>query len=159
LVKTSNHVRQQFVAELLFGCEEVSKMLRRLRRIRDVIRERFPESRLDPLSAEQVAAVKRRHPKVPAEVLKFFEIVGCGSIGPSRYMVYALIDATEIFGEGCAAELGGVVLIGDDFSGQHEGYDTKNGWQFGTVGGNARFEPHSAYHDFAEFIERWFVEE
>jgi hypothetical protein len=133
-------------------------MIRRLRRIRDVIRERFPESRLDPLTEEQVAAVKRRHPKVPAQVLEFFKVVGCGSIGPSRYMVYDLINAVEIFGKGSVANLDGVVLIGDDFAGHHEAYDTKARWRFGTVGGSGRFEPHTLYRDFVEFIERWFVE-
>jgi hypothetical protein len=92
-------------------------------------------------------------------VLRFFEVVGCGSIGPSRYMVYALIDAVEIFGPGSEAELDGVVLIGDDFAGRHEAYDTKAGWRFGTVGGSGRFVPHTVYRDFVEFIERWFVEE
>ena len=121
---------------------------RRLHRIRDVIRERFPESRLELLTEEQLAAVKRQQPKAPAKVLKFFEIVGCGLIGPSRYMVYALIDATEIFGQRNVGELDGVVLIGDDFAGHHEAYDTKHGWRFGTVGGSGRFEPHTVYRDF-----------
>jgi hypothetical protein len=133
--------------------------VRRLNRIRDVIRERFPESRLEPLTDKQLAAVKRRHPKVPAQVLDFFKVVGCGSIGPSRYMIYDLIDAVEIFGEGSATELDGIVLIGDDFAGQHEAYDTKTKWRFGTVGGSGRFQPHTVYRDFLEFIERWFVED
>jgi hypothetical protein len=134
-------------------------LVRRLRRIRDVIRERFPDSQLEPLTDEQLTAVKQRHPKAPAQVLRFFEVVGCGSIGPSRYMVYALIDAVEIFGPGNTAELNGVVLVGDDFAGHHEAYDTKAAWRFGTVGGGGRFVPHTVYRDFVEFIERWFVEE
>jgi hypothetical protein len=105
-----------------------------------------------------LAAVKRRHPKVPARVLNFFKVVGCGSISPSRYMVYDLIDAVEIFGKGSAADLDGIVLIGDDFAGHHEAYDAKAGWRFGMVGGSGRFEPHTVYRDFVEFIERWFVE-
>jgi hypothetical protein len=132
--------------------------IRRLNRIRDAIRERFPESRLEPLTDKQLAAVKRRHPKVPAQVLNFFKVVGCGSIGPSRYMVYGLIDAVQIFGKGSAAGLDGIVLIGDDFSGRHEAYDTKNKWRFGMVGGSGQFQPHTVYRDFLGFIERWFVE-
>ena len=133
--------------------------LRRLDRIRDVMRERFPESRLKPLTEKQLAALKQRHPKVPAQVLDFFKVVGCGSIGPSRYMVYDLIDAVEIFGEGSEADLDGIVLIGDDFAGHHEAYDTKAKWRFGTVGGSGQFQPHTVYRDFLEFIERWFVED
>jgi hypothetical protein len=132
---------------------------RRINRIRDVIRERFPESRLDPLTDKQLAAVKKRHPKVPAQVLEFFAVVGCGSIGPSRYMIYDLIDASEIFGQGSTENLDGIVLIGDDFAGHHEAYDTKGRWRFGTVGGSGRFQPHPVYRDFLQFIERWFVED
>jgi hypothetical protein len=132
--------------------------VRRLNLIRDVIRARFPESRLEPLTDKQIAAIKQRHPRVPAQVLDFFKVVGCGSIGPSRYMIYDLIDAVEIFGEGSAADLDGIVLIGDDFSGHHEAYDTNSKWRFGTVGSSGRFQPQVAYRDFLEFIERWFVE-
>ncbi len=130
----------------------------RFNKIRDVIRERFPESCLEPLTDKQLAAVNGRHPKVPEHVLEFFKVIGCGSIGPSRYMIYDLIDAVEIFGEGSAADLDGIVLIGDDFSGHHEAYDTKTKWRFGEVGSSGRFEPHTAYRDFVEFIERWFVD-
>jgi hypothetical protein len=51
------------------------------------------------------------------------------------------------------------VLIGDDFAGQHEAYDTKGRWRFGTVGSSGRFEPYTEYKDFVDFIERWFAEE
>jgi hypothetical protein len=133
--------------------------VRRLSRIRDVIRERFPESRLKPLTDKKLAAVKRRHPKVPAQVLDFFKEVGCGSIGSSRYMIYDLIDAVDIFGKSSAEDLDGIVLIGDDFSGHHEAYDTKNKWRFGKVGGGGQFQPHTTYRDFLEFIEKWFIED
>lgn len=133
--------------------------IRRLNRIRDAIRKRFPESRIKPLTDKQIAAVKRRHPKVPAQVLEFFKVVGCGSIGSSRYMVYDLVDAVEIFGKSSAADLDGVVLIGDDFAGHHEAYDTKGKWRFGSVGGSGTFHPQSVYRDFLEFIERWFVDD
>lgn len=132
----------------------------RIRRIRDAIRKDLPESRLEPLTQKQLTAIKKKHPKVPAHVLQFFKEVGCGSIGPSRYMVYDLIDAAEIFGKGSEAELDGIVLIGDDFAGHHEAYDTKDGWRFGSVGGNGTFDPYGKlYRDFLEFMERWFVEE
>ena len=133
--------------------------IRRLNRIRDVILDRFPESRLKPLTDKQLALVKRRHPKVPAQVLEFFKVVGCGCIGSSRYMIYALINAVDIFGKGCEEDLDGIVLIGDDFAGHHEAYNTKDKWKFGKVGGGGRFQPHTAYRDFLNFIEQWFVED
>jgi hypothetical protein len=134
-------------------------MLHRLHRIRKVIEERFPKSKLEVLTEAQLWEIKRQHPTVPEHVLKFFEIVGCGSIGPSRYMVYALIEAIEIFGKGSEEELDGILLIGDDFAGHHEAYDTKHGWQFGTIGSSAQFEAHSGYSDFIDFIEDWYVKE
>jgi hypothetical protein len=133
--------------------------IRRLNQIRDVIRERFPESRLEPLTDKQLATLKRRHPKVPAQLLEFFKVIGCGSIGSSRYMIYDLIDAADIFGKDSARDLDGIVLIGDDFAGHHEAYDAKNKWQFGTVGNSGRFQPDTVYGDFLKFVERWFVEE
>ncbi len=132
--------------------------IRRLNRIRDVIRERFPESRLKPLTEKQLIAVKRRHPKVPAQVLEFFKVVGCGSIGASRYMIYGLIDAVEVFGQGSAADLDGIVLIGDDFAGHHEAYDTNSKWRFGTMGGSGRFQPHTVYSDFLDGLRKRLAE-
>lgn len=124
-----------------------------------MIRERFPESRLVPLADERLVAMKRRHPNVPAQVLDFFKAVGSGSIGPSRYMIFELIDAVEIFGKGREADLEGIVLVGDDFAGEHEAYDTKNKWRFGMVGSSGRFQPHTVYRDFLEFTGRWFFED
>lgn len=131
----------------------------RLLRIRDVIRERLSDSRLSPLTPDELASLRHRYPGCPAHLLELFEVVGCGSVGQSRYMIYPLMNATEIFGPGSEADLGGVVLVGDDFSGQHEAYDTKDGWRFGTVGSSGEFEPDTVYGDFVTFIERWFVEE
>jgi hypothetical protein len=90
-------------------------------------------------------------------LLEFFKEFGCGRIGNSRYMLYDLISPDEIFDPVTATGLEGVVLIGDDFAGDHEAYNTKSDWQFGTVGGGGRFSPHSRYRDIVDFIEDWFA--
>jgi hypothetical protein len=119
--------------------------------------ERFPESRLEPLSPSGLVNLKTRFPDIPEHLLAFFEIIGCGCIGRSRYMIYDLIDAGEIFGKRPAADLEGIVLVGDDFAGCHEAYATRAEWRFGKVGGAGRFEPHVSYANFIDFIEDWFV--
>lgn len=132
-------------------------MIRKLRKIRDVILERFPESRLKPLTATNLAKLKKTFPDIPAHIVKFFETVGCGCIGQSRYMIYDLHSPQGIFDKETAAYLEGVVLIGDDFAGTHEAYDTRSKWRFGSVGAGGRFQPHSRYANFVDFIEAWYV--
>jgi hypothetical protein len=134
-------------------------MVKRLRRIAAILRERHPDSVLKPLNAQQVARLKKQFPDIPNHLVQFFQEVGCGCIGKSRYMIYDLLSPDGIFDKATAADLDGIFLIGDDFAGTHEAYDTKAGWKFGTVGGNGRFDPHILYGTFIDFIEDWYVSE
>jgi hypothetical protein len=124
-----------------------------------VFQERYPESQLEPLTAREIAQVKKRFPDLPAHLVKFFEAIGCGRIGASRYMIYDLHSPEDIFDEQTAAGLEGVFLIGDDFAGTHEAYDTRSNWRFGSVGGAGTFQPHTEYATFIDFLEAWYVNE
>jgi hypothetical protein len=73
-------------------------------------------------------------------------------------MIYDLMSPAEVFDEADTANLVGIVLIGDDFAGHHEAYDTQAKWRFGKVGSRCRFEPYGGiYEDFLDFMEKWFV--
>lgn len=73
-------------------------------------------------------------------------------------MLYNLIAPSFVFERQTAAELAGIVLIGDDFAGRHEAYDVRqNSWVFGMVGSNGRFSPHNKYSSIIDFIEAWFA--
>jgi hypothetical protein len=134
-------------------------MKQRLERIRATILQRLPESRLEPLSAVEINAFKSRLPDIPSHLASFFEVIGCGTIGRSRYKLYGLISPRGIFDDQTASTLPGVVLIGDDFAGRHEAYDSLANWRFGSVGGNGRFQPHTQYETVIDFIEDWYAKE
>jgi hypothetical protein len=132
-------------------------MASRMQKLRDAIIANHPKSRLKPKTAAEMKALLSRHPKMPAHLRDFFSEVGCGSIGESRYMIYALISPTSIFDEETASGLKGVLLVGDDFAGRHEAYDTRGrSWQFGTIGESGKFRPCKKPRDFPSFIAEWY---
>src|SRR3712207_6255586 len=102
-------------------------MIRRLKAIKAVLQQRFPESRLTPWTAAELAALKLRFPEVPTHLVNFFEVIGSGTIGPSRYRISELDSPDGIFDDETAAALDGIVLIGDDFAGGMDAYDTRSG--------------------------------
>jgi hypothetical protein len=128
-----------------------------MQKLRDAILANHPKSRLKPKTAAEMKQLLSKHPKMPAHLRDFFSQVGCGSIGDSRYMIYGLISPAGIFDEETARGLQGVLLVGDDFAGTHEAYDTRGGsWQFGTVGGSGKFQPSKEPKDFVAFITDWY---
>lgn len=131
-------------------------MIRRIRKLKIALHERYPESRLDPLNADAISRLQSRLPKIPAYLLQFFAEIGCGSIGESRYMIHDHIPPGDVFDEEIALKLEGVLLIGDDFAGTCEAYDK---WTFGSIGSRGEFKPHSEYATFLDFLEDWFLTE
>lgn len=105
------------------------------------IRRVFPASWLEPVTADQLAAERRDHPDAPSDYLEFLQRVGWGSLGGSNFMIYSgLVGPSDIFDPTTAAELTGVLLLGDDFSGWSVGFDTRAGWRL--VGTDHGAEPH-----------------
>ncbi len=118
------------------------------------IRRVFPVSRLEPINAEQLATELRDHPDAPHDYFEFLQRVGWGSLGNSYFMIYSgLIGPQEIFDPATAAELTGVLLLGDDFSGWSVGFDTQAGWRL--VGTDHGAEPHPIeQRSLSEYIAR-----
>lgn len=94
------------------------------------IRRVFPASRLEPVTPEQLAAELRDHPDAPADYLEFLRRVGWGSLGDGNFMIYSgLVEPVDIFDPVTAADLPGLLLLGDDFGGWSLGFDTSAGWR------------------------------
>ena len=128
-----------------------------MQKLRDAILANHPKSRLKPMTAAEMKKLLSQHPKMPAHLRDFFSQVGCGSIGDSRYMIYDLVSPEDIFDEETAAGLKGILLVGDDFAGSHEAYDTRGrSWQFGSVGDSGTFHVCKKPKDFPAFIADWY---
>jgi hypothetical protein len=124
-----------------------------MQKLRDAILASHPKSRLKPMTANAMKRLLAEHPKMPAHLRDFFAKVGCGSIGDSQYMIYPLIEPSDVFDPETAAGLEGVVLVGDDFAGTHEAYDTRGrSWRFGSIGSGGKFRPCDKPKDFVAFI-------
>ncbi|VTR93261.1 Uncharacterized protein OS=Pseudomonas synxantha BG33R GN=PseBG33_0190 PE=4 SV=1 [Gemmata massiliana] len=99
----------------------------------DAIRQVFPASRFAPISAPELAAIRKQHPDVPDHYLSFLRTVGAGRLGTGNFMIYnGPCDPSSFFDGVVASGLAGVLFFGDDFSGWMAGFDTLNGW--GLVG-------------------------
>ena len=122
------------------------------------IQVREPATVFMPARAEWIDAVAKRYPGMPDDLRHFYVTYGYGSIGDGRYMIHCLLEAGEIFDSETARGLDGVLIVGDDFAGHCEAFDAANGWLFGSIGANARFESYGGiYSTFTEFLEKWFV--
>lgn len=113
----------------------------RVHRIRQILLKRLPDSRLTPMSEPP------KHPGLPEHLVCLFSELGTGTIGRGRYAIHDLMSPAEVYDEKTAASLEGILIVGDDFSGNCEAYDTSQGWTFGQRGvqsahsvcNNARF--------------------
>ncbi|WP_417503148.1 hypothetical protein [Marinobacter sp.] len=98
------------------------------------LKQNFSDSDFMPVKAELIDSLEEKYPGVPADLKQLYETLGYGSIGHSHYMIHVPTEPTEIYDEETAAELSGVIIVGDDFAGYCEAYDTRNDWEFGYIG-------------------------
>ena len=118
------------------------------------ILDKFPESRLTPLSPEKVARLRTRYPGAPSDYLEFLNVVGYGRVGEMRLSIYSgPIEPSDIYDAQTASGLPGVLLVADDFQGCCYGYDTS--WTFGEVDERGTFVPSADVASFVKFIEVW----
>jgi hypothetical protein len=133
---------------------------RRARTLRAAIEAQHPESDLTPLTKAELRALRKEHPGLPDELAALWSIVGCGFVQPSCYALHCLLDPTFLWGKRAVARdlphLQGVWIVGDDFAGGHEAYDSKDGWAFVHIegGGMMTRQPDES---FLDFLERWFL--
>src|SRR5689334_1962729 len=103
----------------------------------------------------ELASFVEQYPDLPDHLRQLFTVVGIGAIGSSRYMIHGVLDPEEVYDSETAADLAGVVLVGDDFAGNCEAYDTTRGWKFGSIGSMGEFNGNG-YSDFIAFLEAWY---
>src|SRR5436853_4756376 len=109
-------------------------MTGRLHKLRSTILAELPASDITPLTDADLAKLVERHPDLPEYLRQLFSVVGVGRIVDGRYMIHGLLDPEEVYDPETASTLNGIVLVGDDFAGTCEAYDTKHGWRFGSIG-------------------------
>lgn len=123
----------------------------------EAIRRVFPASRLEPATAEKVAAIRRRFPDVPPDYLEFLQRVGWGSLGDSNFMVYSgPCEPGDVFDAAAAEGFAGLVFVGDNFGGWMVGFDTRQDWRLvGVDSGSSDPEPYPLEQEtLADFIAR-----
>ncbi|WP_046173469.1 hypothetical protein [Domibacillus indicus] len=70
-----------------------------------------------------------KRPGMPQDYLDFLEEVGYGSVGDGCFMFYGgLLEAEELFDTEENPELDGVLLLGDNFSGDAVGFLAEGEW-------------------------------
>lgn len=114
------------------------------------------ESTLESLTPEDEAAIRREAPSLPDEYFASLREVGHGSVGRGMYMVYkGPIAPGDVFDASTAADLAGVLLVGDNFAGTHEAYQVSDaGAVLGCVESSC---PSFVAHEdisFAKLLER-----
>jgi hypothetical protein len=115
------------------------------------IRSIWPDSELQPLKFEEISAIQRAYPGVPAHYLAFLQQIGWGSLGPGDFMIYSgLVAARDVFS--FVPELAGVWLIGDDYSGWCLGFDSNENWRMVSVDDTDRRPYPVECPDVAGFI-------
>lgn len=135
-------------------------MTTRTEKLRDAIRAIHPASRLEPLAGDRLARLLAKYPALPTHLRELFTTVGVGEIGRGRYMIHALLSPRDVYDAEQANALTGIVLVGDDFAGTCEAYDTRQSpWQFGSVGSNGVFSASESRADFVEFLTEWYGSE
>jgi len=112
----------------------------------------FPGSLIKPATEEQLDTIRHAQPAAPTHYLDFLRRVGWGSLGNGNFMIYSgLCKPTDIFDEVTAAELAGVLFLGDNFGGWMVGFDTSTGWRLVSVDCSAK--PHPLEHrSLAELV-------
>ena len=100
----------------------------------------FVDSDLTPMSDSEIASLHSAHTSIPQHLLDFYRVIGTGRIGSSRYMIHDLLPPSDIYDPDTSAALASVVIVGDDFAGNCEGYDTDSAWSFGSIGSSGNFE-------------------
>jgi hypothetical protein len=114
--------------------------------------ETYPDSRLEIVPPAEIDQIRKEYPGIPEDYLQYLEVVGAGRIGKMMFMVYSgPCSPSDIYDAETAESLRGIVLIGDDFSGDCVGYDANDKWQIGEVGSSCEFQP--PYGGNTSFVE------
>ncbi len=121
--------------------------------------EKYPASQLETMPPTEINKLRSSFPGIPEDYLQYLEGVGHGNIGEWNFKVYSgPIDASEIYDPTTAESLAGIVLVGDNFSGEVVGYNTRNQWQIGEIDSSSEFQPlYGGITTFTDMIQDRFL--
>src|SRR2546427_12141332 len=98
-------------------------------RLKAVIERTWPDSHLEPVTEEGAAKLLEQYPGLPGHYVDFLRHIGWGSLGMHFALYSGPVDAKEIYGPRATSRLGQLVLIGDNYSEWHLGFDTSASWR------------------------------
>ncbi len=125
--------------------------------IKKYIFENHQGSEFSPVPESWIKDIEKKYPNMPKDLKEIYAKIGYGSIGDSLYMIHALLEPSEIYDEETASDLDGVVIVGDDFSGNCSAYDAKNGWVFGCIECGGEFESFGKeIQSFSKYLEYFY---
>ena len=125
-----------------------------LQQLKRLIGTRYPDSRLEQLTETDLRQLKTDHPGIPDHLLSFYREIGCGRIGQSRYMIHFATYPNEIYDEETASNLGNILIVGDDYAGDCDGYAIDHDWSFGSIDSCGEF---NVSEDDLPTISHWLL--
>jgi hypothetical protein len=137
----------------------VSAELRnRLIRLREVLAAQ-PHAVLTPIPEPQIDEFRTRFTDAPDHLVALFREIGSANINLSGYVLCFWMQPDEIYDPATAAELGRLVIVGVDTTGDCEAYDPANNWRFGVIGASCRFDPYGeAMPTLIDFLEHRYAD-
>ena len=127
----------------------------RFAEIRKLLETRQPGTDLEIITNEEIQQLSVTHPGIPSDLIELYAEIGYGGIGNSAYMIHFPMGPEFIYGDPPPPNLERKVIVGDDFAGHCEAYDTKEDWTFGTILPGGKFEPDPDCKSFVDFLCEW----
>lgn len=110
-----------------------------IEKLRRLIATHYPDSQIEPVADDQLQSLRDGYPDIPHHLLEFYQQLGCGRIGRGRYMIHFGTRPDEIYDEQTAANLGNILIVGDNYAGDCDGYDIDHNWTFGSIDSSGQF--------------------
>lgn len=85
----------------------------KLARLQRLVATRYSDSVLTPMSETEIGALQHAFPGVPRHLLDFYQAIGTGRIGSSRYMIHGLLSPSDVYDAETSASLTSVLIVGD----------------------------------------------
>ncbi len=121
-----------------------------------LLNQNAPDSKFYTVEDKWIEDIEKIYPNIPSDLKYLFKKIGYGSVGDSSYMIHVPMEPDEVYDDATAKELEGILIVGDDFMGSCEAYNTKKGWAFGCIGSDGLFKEYgSEIESFVDFLINW----
>ncbi|WP_417381266.1 hypothetical protein [Gimesia sp.] len=98
------------------------------------------DTKIMPVESNWLLELETKYSRMPEDLRRLYTTLGYGPIAGSSYMIHIPTEPIEIYDDVTAENLKGILIVGDDFAGNCEAYNTNQDWVFGTIGFDGRFE-------------------